>query len=229
MLAGLGPRYLAGMGLLAHAVRRTQELAQRAVPAGRLVYRGPSDARRVALTFDDGPDELTPAYLEVLDRYGVPGTFFVMGDLCAMRPHALGEYRRRGHQLGGHGYDHTRFTSLSWSELDDQLDRSARIIGPVTEGRLWMRPPYGQLDARVLAKLWSRDHTVAMWSLDSRDYGHPAPELIAARCAPEHVTPGEVLLFHEGHQHTVDALPVIIERLLADGYELVTMADLIAS
>ena len=67
------------MGLLAHAVRRSQELAQRAVPAGRLIYRGPTDARRVALTFDDGPDDLTPSYLEVLDHYGVPATFFVMG------------------------------------------------------------------------------------------------------------------------------------------------------
>lgn len=216
------------MGLLAHAVRRTQALAQRAVPAGRLIYRGPADARRVALTFDDGPDHLTPAYLEVLDRYGVPATFFVMGDLLEVAPAAIGEYRRRGHQLGGHGYDHTGFPALSWRALEDQLVRSAAMIGPVPEGRLWIRPPYGQLDARSLAKLWARGNVVAMWSLDSRDYGNPAPELIAARCAPEQVTPGEVLLFHEGHQHTIDALPAIIEALLAADYELVTMADLVA-
>lgn len=216
------------MGLLATAVRRTQDLAQRAVPAGRLLYRGRADARRVALTFDDGPDDFTPGYLEVLDRYGVPGTFFVMGDLCEARPDAIGEYRRRGHQIGGHGYDHTRFTALSWRELDEQLDRTAQMIGPVPEGRLWVRPPYGQFDARALARMWTRGHVVAMWSLDSRDYGHPAADLIAARCAPAHVSPGEVLLFHEGHQHTIDALPTIIERLVDDGYELVTMADLVA-
>jgi peptidoglycan/xylan/chitin deacetylase (PgdA/CDA1 family) len=216
------------MGLLATAVRRTQDLVQRAVPAGRLIYRGPDGARRVALTFDDGPDPLTPGYLEVLDRYGVPGTFFVMGDLCEVRPEAVGEYRRRGHQIGGHGYDHTRFTSLSWRELEDQLARTTAKIGPVPEGRLWVRPPYGQFDARALAKMWARGHVVAMWSLDSRDYGNPAADEIAARCAPDRVSPGEVLLFHEGHQHTIDALPVIIERLLADGYELVTMADLVA-
>jgi peptidoglycan/xylan/chitin deacetylase (PgdA/CDA1 family) len=217
------------MGLLAHAVRRTQDLAQRAVPANRLIYRGPPTARRVALTFDDGPDELTPGYLDVLDRHGVPATFFVMGDLCEVRPRAVGEYRRRGHQIGGHGYDHTRFTALSWRALDDQLDRTADKIGPVPEGRLWVRPPYGQVDARSLTKMWARGHVVAMWSLDSRDYGHPEPDLIAARCAPDQVEPGEVLLFHEGHQHTIDALPTIIERLQADGYELVTMADLIAT
>jgi len=216
------------MGLLAGAVRRAQDLAQRAVPAGRLIYRGPSDARRVALTFDDGPDDLTPAYLDVLDHYGVPGTFFVMGDLCEVRPDAVGEYRRRGHQLGGHGYDHASFPSLSWRELEEQLARSEARIGPVPEGRLWIRPPYGQWDARTLVKLWARGHVVAMWSLDSRDYGHPAAEQIVARCAPGEVEPGEVLLFHEGHQHTIDALPAIIEGLHGAGYELVTMADLVA-
>jgi len=225
-LAHLG--LLANLGLFSYMARRTQALLQRAVPNGRLVYRGSRDARRVALTFDDGPDELTPAYLDVLDRYGVPGTFFVMGDLCETRPDAVGEYRRRGHQIGSHGYDHTRFTALSWAQLEEQLDRTEREIGPVPEGRLWVRPPYGQFDARALAKLWGRGHVVAMWSLDSRDYGHPAAEVIAARCAPEQVEPGEVLLFHEGHQHTVDALPIVIERLVADGYELVTMADLFA-
>lgn len=216
------------MGLLAHAVRRSQELAQRAVPAGRLIYRGPTDARRVALTFDDGPDDLTPSYLEVLDHYGVPATFFVMGDLCELRPEAIGQYRRRGHQIGGHGYDHASFRSLSWRELDRQLDRTAHQIGPVPEGRLWVRPPYGQVDARALAKLWARGHVVAMWSLDSRDYSHADPAAIIAQCAPDRVAPGEVLLFHESHPHTVAALPVIVERLLADGYELVTMADLVA-
>lgn len=216
------------MGLLAHAVRRAQDLAQRAVPAGRLLYRGPVTARRVALTFDDGPDPLTPALLDLLDRAGVPATFFVMGDLCEVRPHMVGEYRRRGHQLGGHGYDHTRFTSLSWSALEDQMARTEDKIGPVPEGRLWVRPPYGQFDARVLAKLWSRRHVVAMWSLDSRDYGNPAPSEIVERCAPERVTPGEVLLFHEGHQHTLAALPEIIDRLHGDGYEIVTMSDLFA-
>lgn len=216
------------MNLFARAVHRTQDLVQRVVPAQRLVFRGPPSPRRAALTFDDGPDDLTPAYLDVLDRYGVAATFFVMGDYCELRPHMIGEYRRRGHQLGGHGYDHQRFPALSWKALGDQLERSAQLIGPVPEGRLWVRPPYGAFDPRTLARLWSRGHTVAMWSLDSKDYGNPGPDAIIARCAPDLVAPGEVLLFHENHQHTLEALPTIIERLHADGYELVTMADLFA-
>ena len=74
--------------------------------------RGPAASKRVALTFDDGPDDLTEQYLDLLDDLGVPATFFVIGEHCAARPELVREYLRRGHQIAGHGYDHTRFTKL---------------------------------------------------------------------------------------------------------------------
>lgn len=215
------------MALLSRVRRSVEDVVQR-VPGSRMWWRGPSAPRRVALTFDDGPDDLTPRYLEVLERYGVAATFFVMGDLTAARPGAIHEYLRRGHQVGSHGYDHTRFTKLTARALLDQLDRTAKAIGPVPQGRLWVRPPYGAMGPLDIATMLTYGHVIAMWSVDSKDYDPAAPEAVAARCAPSVVTPGDVLLFHEGHSWTLDALPEIIERLHGDGYELVTMADLVA-
>jgi len=215
------------MALLSRMRRSVEDALQR-VPGSRMWWRGAATARRVALTFDDGPDDLTPQYLDVLERYGVAATFFVMGDLTAERPGAIHEYLRRGHQVGSHGYDHTNFTELSPRALLGQLDRTARAIGPVPQGRLWVRPPYGAMGPIDLATMLAAGHVVAMWSVDSKDYEPAEPEAIAARCAPSQVTPGDVLLFHESNPWTVAALPRVIEALQGDGYELVTMADLVA-
>ncbi len=210
-------------------VRTSVTGALQRLPGGRMVWRGTPHLRRVALTFDDGPDDRTPRYLEILERYGVAATFFVMGDLTEARPGAIAEYLRRGHQVGGHGYDHQRFTAISARALWSQLARTGRAIGPVPQGRMWVRPPYGAMGPIEAATMLAAGFVIGMWSLDSQDYEPAEPATIAARCSPARVRPGDVLLFHEGHDWTLAALPTVIEALLGDGYELVTMADLVAS
>jgi peptidoglycan-N-acetylglucosamine deacetylase len=206
-----------------------RELAYRVVPGGRLIRRGPSTGRRVALTFDDGPGPLTPQFLDVLDAHGAAGTFFLMGDHAEEHPHLIREYVRRGHQIGIHGYDHKAFTILDHRELDAQLRATRMAIGDQPTGREWVRPPYGALDARSFAQLLARGNVIAMWSHDSHDYKATDPEPVIAQCAPERIAPGEVILLHEEMPATLVALPRIIEALHADGYECVTMADLFAS
>jgi peptidoglycan-N-acetylglucosamine deacetylase len=194
-----------------------------------VLRRGPTQARRVALTFDDGPDHMTGAYLDLLDRLGVPATFFLLGKYAVERPGDVRDYLRRGHQIAGHGYDHRRFTKLGRRELLDQCARTERAMGGQPTGRPWVRPPHGSLDAGSLLTLITAGYTVAMWTLDACDYSDKDPASLAARCAPEHVAPGEVLLFHEGQQWTLDALPKIVEGLHGAGYECVTMQDLFAT
>lgn len=190
--------------------------------------RGPAGARRVALTFDDGPDEHTERYLDLLDELGVPATFFVIGEYAARHPDLMRAYTRRGHQLAGHGYDHTRFTKLGRRALLDQCARTDRVLGAQLAGRPWVRPPHGSLDAPSLVTLLAAGYAVAMWTLDSCDYGDRDPASLAARCAPDQVAPGEVLLFHEGQRWTLEALPRIVGALHDAGYECVTMHDLFA-
>lgn len=207
---------------------RAKQLAQGLVQrttGGRIIWRGPARGRRLALTFDDGPDELTPRYLEVLADLGVPATFFVMGCFVEQKPGSVDDYLCGGHQLAGHGYYHKRFTQLRPNELRAQLSETARALGPRPEG-LWVRPPHGAIGARDVRLMLAGGYTVAMWSLDSGDHEESSPAAIAARCSPARVCPGDVLLFHEGQSTTLAALPIIIGELRDAGYDLVTMATL---
>jgi len=193
-----------------------------------VLRRGPSTQKRIALTFDDGPDDLTPKYLELLDDLGVPATFFAAGELAAPRPDLVREYIRRGHQLANHGFDHQSFPSLSRRDLLDQVRRTDAAIGGQVTGRPWVRPPHGALDTASLLTLRAAGYVVALWSIDSRDYGEKDPAKLAETCSPANVSGGDVLLFHEGQQWTLDALPRIIAALHASGLECVTMHDLFA-
>jgi peptidoglycan/xylan/chitin deacetylase (PgdA/CDA1 family) len=193
-----------------------------------LLRRGPSASKRVALTFDDGPDDLTLRYLDLLDDLGVPATFFVIGHLAAKRPDLIREYLRRGHQVAGHGYDHTRFTKLSRKQLLDQCTRTDQAIGGQLSGQPWVRPPHGSLDAGSVISLRAAGYTVAMWSVDSCDYGERDPAKLAETCTSPNVSAGDVLLFHEGQEWTLEALPRIVTALHASGLECVTMHDLFA-
>ena len=193
-----------------------------------LLRRGPGTTRRVALTFDDGPDALTPRYLELLDDLGIPATFFLVGERAAPRPEVVREYLRRGHQVAGHGYDHTRFTKLSRRELVDQCARTDTAIGGQITGRSWVRPPHGSIDAPSLLALRTAGYIVALWSIDSCDYSEHDPARIAERCSPRQVAAGDVLLFHEGQEWTLEALPRIVAGLHGAGLECVTMHDLFA-
>lgn len=215
--------------MLAQLRRQVKDAVYRALPRSRLIHRGPADRRQVALTFDDGPDPMTLRYLDLLDELGVAATFFVVGLSCQRHPELVREYVRRGHQVAGHGFDHRRFPDLGWNHLKDQLERTDAVLGAQPTPRPWVRPPFGAMDARVLGQLLGHGATVAMWSLDSHDYEIKDPDELAARCAPDRVGPGEVVLMHEGQDWTLAALPRIVGGLRDAGYELVTMADMMAA
>ena len=193
-----------------------------------VLRRGPAIQKRIALTFDDGPDDLTPKYLDLLDDLGVPATFFVAGELAAPRPDLVREYIRRGHQLANHGFDHQSFPKLSRRDLLDQVRRTDAAIGGQVTGRPWVRPPHGALDTSSLLTLRAAGYVVALWTIDSRDYDEKDAAKLAENCGPAHVSSGDVLLFHEGQQWTLDALPRIVAALHASGLECVTMHDLFA-
>lgn len=193
-----------------------------------LLRRGPRTTKRVALTFDDGPDDLTPRYLDLLDELGVAATFFLIGEYAVARPDLVREYVKRGHQIASHGYDHARFTTLDRRALLDQCDRTDRALGGQPTGRRWVRPPHGSVGAGSLLALRASGHVVAMWSIDSCDYETRDPAAIAERCGPPHVGAGDVLLLHEGQEWTLQALPRIVEALRAAELECVTMYDLFA-
>jgi peptidoglycan/xylan/chitin deacetylase (PgdA/CDA1 family)/alpha-beta hydrolase superfamily lysophospholipase len=197
------------------------------VPRSWLIVHGPRTERRIALTFDDGPTELTPAYLEVLDRYRVKGTFFLVGEACERWPGEALEIARRGHALGGHGYTHRTFPTLESRILLDELRRTHDLLPPQSPSDRWLRPPYGAVTPRSLFECARAGFSTVLWSYDSGDSRTTSTEALLGSFIAQPPRAGDIVLLHEDQPHTLKALPDLLERLLESDYELVTVPELV--
>jgi peptidoglycan/xylan/chitin deacetylase (PgdA/CDA1 family) len=217
------------------ALKAARGLALRAaathlLPDDLMFLRGPaSRGRRAALTFDDGPHELTERYLEVLARANAKATFFVVGRACTEHPGAGDAMTRAGHEVAGHGFTHTEFPKLRGDELRDELARTAALLPKPAGGRAMVRPPRGLVTPRSLLGCFRAGYSSAMWSHDTFDWEARTADEVLRRATPEQIAPGEILLMHEGKPWTLEALPRLIEGLQGAGFELVTISALLAS
>ncbi len=220
---------------------RLRTAAARALPRSLFADRGVGDGRRVALTFDDGPDEMTDAYLDLLGRFQARATFFVVGQACRGRGEILRRVVDRGHELGGHGFSHRPFPQLGVTTLYDELRQTAALLPPGsarrpiartifrTIARPLVRPPYGATSVRSLAVCAAAGFTTVMWSRDSDDCRTTAPEDVVARVVPQDLQPGEIVLLHEGQTWTLAALERILEALASAGWQAVTVGEILSS
>lgn len=207
-----------------------KEAVARTIPSAVVVTRGPRssrDKRRVAITFDDGPDEMTPRYMDACDALSLRATFFLIGENAAARPDAVLEYVRRGHEVAAHGYTHTAFTKLGPAVLIDELARATDLLPPSTSPRPLVRPPKGAISPASVVRTALAGFTTVLWSLDSDDCRTRDPKVVEARVAPSEVRPGEIVLMHELQPWTLDALPGIVGRLRDAGFELCTVSELL--
>jgi len=208
---------------------RVRTGAAGALPRSVLVRRGKGSDRRVALTFDDGPHELTDAYLDVLDRFGARATFFVVGKTCAAHGDALRRIADRGHELAGHGFTHRNFTKLDGDTLLQELRDTSALLPPPLTRRPLVRPPYGATSLRSLARCARAGYTTVLWSRDSEDCRTSSADEVAAKLAPGNLTPGEIVLLHEGQDWTLAALPRILEKLSADGWRVLPVGEMLGA
>ena len=195
----------------------------RLVPRSVLVRRGPAERRRVALTFDDGPHELTSEYLDLLGELGVPATFFVVGELCIDRRAELDQMVRAGHEVGGHGFSHRAFPRLTRAVVMDELVRTTALLPSAS--RL-VRPPFGEFSPRSILFTALAGYTTCLWSLDSDDCRTERAADVAGRVSAG-IAPGDIVLLHEGQRWTLEALPQIVRALKEASYSLVTVSALI--
>jgi len=204
------------------------EMAALALPRSILWLHGRRDRnrRRIALTFDDGPDAMTSEYLDLLARLHVRATFFLVGEKAAREPGLVREYRRAGHDVGGHGWSHDPFSCMSADRLRDELARTESALGAV-EGRFrFVRPPRGAISLGSLVQIAAAGYTTVLWSLDSDDCRARDPSVVERRVGPNAIRPGDVVLLHELQPWTIEALPPIVTSLRRGGYELVTLSEL---
>ena len=177
----------------------------------------------VALTFDDGPSRHTEGLLAVLAEQGVPATFFVVGKAARALPDELVAIHEAGHEIALHSDQHRRMPALSNAAIAEDFERSRQTLRDIVgvEPELY-RPPYGMHSARVgkLAKA-----AVIMWDVDPQDWRVRSSRPITQRVLSR-VGPGSIVLLHELEQ-TVAALDALVAELLARGYTLVTVTDIL--
>jgi peptidoglycan/xylan/chitin deacetylase (PgdA/CDA1 family) len=204
-----------------------RDLASWALPRSLLLTHGGRDGRRrrVALTFDDGPDAMTPQYLDVLGRLGVRATFFFVGENVERAPGIVREVVRRGHEIGSHGWTHDPFDTMSRERLSDELARTATVL-PATGRRPMVRPPHGALSPRALLQIAAAGYRVVLWSVDSDDCRTRDSHVVERRLEPGRLAAGDIVLLHESQLWTLKALPAAVRAMQDAGWELVTVGEL---
>ncbi len=184
----------------------------------------------VAITFDDGPHgENTPRLLDMLKARNIKATFYVVGNMVKYNPHLLARMIAEGHEIGNHTVKHNMLDRMSDEALLAEL-RAAhdQIVEACGVAPRTMRPPGGAIkkDQKALM-LRELGYPTIMWSVDPLDWKRPGPSVVASRLI-NGAAPGGILLVHDLHKPTVDAMPETFDRLLAMGYEFVTVTELIA-
>jgi peptidoglycan/xylan/chitin deacetylase (PgdA/CDA1 family) len=193
---------------------------------GPVVWRGPRGSASVALTFDDGPHpEHTLRVLDILDDYGVKATFFVLGSKADKHPQIIAEIAQRGHEIGVHGYDHDRFSSLrTAARIEADVARAIAVVERITGVRPTLyRPPVGHVSPRTDTAASRLDLDIVAWSVRGRDGVEGArPAQVAARVI-RGLKPGAIVLLHDAAEHddrvpaSIEALPAILRAAASQG------------
>jgi peptidoglycan/xylan/chitin deacetylase (PgdA/CDA1 family) len=229
---------------------------QRSVKAGqrtgavRIWWSIDAVGKALALTFDDGPTtQFTAEVLDVLERARVPATFFLIGELVERHPDLVRRTVDAGHEIGNHTFDHFSAAVQSPDDVRRTVERGADAIAAITGDRpRWFRPVRGEITGALLAAAAEFGHDVAMWSVSRDPVGDLADDdadgVLAAYTTA--VDDGALVIFHDGigrsafewsgpderlvtqRRTEIDVLPRVIDRYLAEGFELVTVSELMA-
>ena len=214
----------AGAGYIAY-----QSRCPRAQRWGRGFHRGSRERQRLALTFDDGPSEWTLAVLEVLERHGVPATFFFCGMNVERHPELARFVPSRGHEIGNHTYSHPWLLPLPAGTIRAELALTQKVIEKTTGVRPQLfRPPYGCRAPGLIDVERDLGLTEVLWTVIGRDWR--AASTAIARRVLDGAGPGGIVCLHDGdgvrphpdRSRTVASLKDFLPVLLDEGYSFVT-------
>ena len=188
-------------------------------------YYEKKNRKVVALTFDDGPNPTTTNQaLDTLSKYGIKATFFVLGKNVSGNEEILKRMKSDGHVIGNHSWSHPVLSKLSLDEAKKQItdteDALTKVLGSSSK---LMRPPYGAITDDIRNSL---DLSFIMWDVDSLDWKSKNEASILTEIQRE-VKNGSIILMHDIHAESVNALPKVIDYLKGQGYDFVTIPDLL--
>lgn len=193
------------------------------------VYQVETEKKVVALTFDISWGNQTPMpVIEILKENKVKSTFFLSGPWVKQYPEIPQRIKADGHEIGSHGYRHINLSTLSKNEIKDEIMKAhANIKEVTTVNANLIRTPNGDYNDQVIEAAHECKYEVIQWSVDSLDWMNPGVSSITGRVSKK-IHPGAIILMHASDtcKQTVEALPLVIKDLKAQGYEFVTVSEL---
>ncbi len=190
-----------------------------------------NNGNKIALTFDDGPHpKMTPKILDLLNKYGIKATFFVIGVNVDNYPEPLDRILSEGHEIGNHTNSHSILKSIDKKRINEEIELCEEKVSKITgEPTKILRPPCGMYDASLVNIANQNGYKIILWNIDTHDWAHmPKSEIV--KNVSNKVKGGDIILCHDyisGENHTVEALEVLIPMLLKNGFEFVTVSQLL--
>jgi peptidoglycan/xylan/chitin deacetylase (PgdA/CDA1 family) len=184
----------------------------------------------VAITFDDGPNSVqTPRLLEMLAKRNIKATFYVVGKCVVENPAIVKRFVTEGHEIGNHSWSHPKLSSMSQAAVHAEIKKTHdAVIAAAGVPPKSFRPPYGAFTEAQ--RRWAYEefgYKTILWSVDPFDWKKPGAGVIAQRILTQ-THSGAIILAHDIHKQTVDAMPETLDGLLAKGYKFVTVSELLA-
>lgn len=193
-----------------------------------IFYGRSISSNKIALTFDDGPHPVnTLKLLALLEKENIKATFFCSGAECEKYPGLIKEIARQGHEIGNHSYRHKRLKEIGVEDYRGGILRTNEIIYKSTgiKPRLF-RAPYGELNLRMVMIVRSNKMIYAGWTIDSNDSYIKEKRLLIQHLSKQNIRKGDILLFHEDYEQTIEAMPEIVGVLKAKGFSFGTVSGL---
>ncbi|MBR3161817.1 MAG: polysaccharide deacetylase family protein [Bacilli bacterium] len=179
--------------------------------------------KMVALTFDDGPSNNTSRVLDILDKYNVKATFFVLGTNIKGHEQIIKRMINTGHQIGNHMYSHKLVTRLKDEDILNEIKKTDKLVYNITNKKPEiLRPSYGSINRRVKVII---NKPIINWDIDTLDWKYHNSKRISRKVVGK-VKDGDIVLMHDIYTATSNSLDIIIPKLLEKGYKLVTINEL---
>ena len=192
------------------------------------IYCVDTNEKKVAISFDAAwGNEQTEQLLNILDKYKVKTTFFLVGEWVDKYPDSVKEIAKRGHDVENHSNTHAYMTKISESEMNEEIVKCNEKIQKLTgKYPTLFRPPYGDYNNAVVKAVKSNNMYCIQWDVDSLDWQDPSPQQIVDNITKK-LKNGSIVLLHNGATHTPEALPLVIEAILNEGYDIVPISEII--
>ena len=192
------------------------------------VYNVDTEEKMLSISFDAAWGRAnTEGIMDILDRYNVKTTFFLVGFWAEKHPDLVAELTARGHEIGNHSATHPHMAQLTDAKIREELRQCSELVRSITgKPTTLFRPPYGEYNDSVVRISREEGYECVQWNVDSLDWKNISAQDMVSRCT-KNVNPGDIVLFHNDSKYILEALPQILEYYIGNGYRIIPVSQLL--